>query len=316
MTPEQEMSSAKVVTSSVLLCVLLAAFAVGSALAQEDRWESRGLIGKTIRALDVSDSNPQILYAGVQDQVYKSSSGGNSWSHLDATGYGWTNCLTIDPQNSDIVYRSSGYIWRTADGGPSWTQWSEPPTDAITDLVICPLNSSLMYAAYGPWFLKSQDAGITWKAVRTSLNIRDLALELRRPGVVYAATSYKGLCVSADEGWNWEKVNPMGLWHIEVCPSNPSVLYGCVGYGSMYKSEDSGSSWVKMTEAGLGSLSIEVIAASSPDPSTTVIYIGTSDGVFSITESIDTAVSPTSWGHIKALFHIEKLGPRNDDLAR
>ena len=96
-----------------------------------------------IGALDVSLSHPDVIYAGTGeglqrqyispgDGVYKSTDGGESWTHVGLEKTRHISRLRIHPSNPDIVYVAAmgdmfgpspeRGVYRTTDGGESWEQ--------------------------------------------------------------------------------------------------------------------------------------------------------------------------------------------------
>ena len=95
----------------------------------------------SIGAIDVADSDPSIVYVGTGsacirgnvspgDGIYKSTDGGESWTHLGLHDAGQIGRLVIHPENPDVAYAAVlGHafgpnemrgVFRTTDGGASW----------------------------------------------------------------------------------------------------------------------------------------------------------------------------------------------------
>ena len=96
-----------------------------------------------IGALDVSLSDPDVIYAGTGeglqrqyispgDGVYKSTDAGETWTHVGLQKTRHISRLRIHPTNPDIVYVAAmgdmfgpnpeRGVYRTTDGGESWEQ--------------------------------------------------------------------------------------------------------------------------------------------------------------------------------------------------
>jgi hypothetical protein len=68
----------------------------------------------------------KVIYAGTASGVYKTTSGGTSWSSTGMPG-GQTNAVLIDPDDHTTVYagtNSSG-VYKSTNSGGSWTQMNE-----------------------------------------------------------------------------------------------------------------------------------------------------------------------------------------------
>ena len=72
-------------------------------------WKSIGPEGGNIRVLAIDPSNSNIIYAGTNGGVFKSTNGGGTWNAVNS---GLTNTsvstLAIDPSNSNIIYAGTG----------------------------------------------------------------------------------------------------------------------------------------------------------------------------------------------------------------
>ncbi len=156
----------------------------------------------SIGAIAVSDSDPNIVYAGTGegdlrgnashgDGVYKSTDAGHTWVNVGLKDTQQIGALKIDPKNPDIAYvaaigHQSGPnaergVFRTRDGGKTWQKvlFKSDRAGAI-DIAIDPLNSQVLYASIyqyirKPWTFesggpdsglwKSNDGGDTWKDI-------------------------------------------------------------------------------------------------------------------------------------------------------
>jgi photosystem II stability/assembly factor-like uncharacterized protein len=95
----------------------------------------------SIGAIDVSDSNPNVVYVGTGSDgirsniiigkgVYKSTDAGKSWSFAGLEKAGQIGAVVVHPTNPDLVYvaaignpfgpNSERGVFRTRDGGKSW----------------------------------------------------------------------------------------------------------------------------------------------------------------------------------------------------
>jgi len=88
--------------------------------------------------VEVAFSDPEIVYVGTGnlsywgEGMYKSTDGGQSWTHIGLKDSHFISKIVIHPENPDIVYVSavgSSYdnnpergIFKTSDGGTTWTK--------------------------------------------------------------------------------------------------------------------------------------------------------------------------------------------------
>ena len=95
----------------------------------------------SVGAIAVSPSNPNVIYVGMGestirtdvsygDGVYKSTDGGNTWSHMGLDDTRHIGRVRVHPTNPDIVYVAAlGHafgtneergVFRSTNGGESW----------------------------------------------------------------------------------------------------------------------------------------------------------------------------------------------------
>ena len=205
----------------------------------------------SIGAIDVSVSNPNVVYVGsgeglhrpdlaTGDGIYKSTDAGKTWSHVWINNDQQIGRIAIDPRNPDRAFvavlghpygpNPDRGILRTTDGGRTWQKvlYKDEYTGGA-EVVMDQTNPNVIYASlwthqYGPWENGSFSA----------------------PG--------SGLYKSTDGGDNWRQLTKGlpgdndGVQRIDIAiaPSNPNRLYIIVGAqrgAAMYKSDDAGESW-------------------------------------------------------------------------
>jgi len=235
-----------------------------------------------IGALDVSLSNPDVIYAGTGeglqrqyispgDGVYKSTDAGETWTNVGLQKTRHISRLRIHPTNPDIVYVAAmgdmfgpnpeRGVYRTTDGGESWEQiLYKGETTGSVDLDIDRNNPGVIFASMNhhvtyPWneesggptsgLFKSTDGGDTWTDVT------------RNPGMPTVMVGKIGISIS---------------------PADSDRLYAFVeadaGFGGIYRSDDAADTW-QMTHQDIDGLqlanSFHHITADPQDPD--VVYI-------------------------------------------
>jgi photosystem II stability/assembly factor-like uncharacterized protein len=205
----------------------------------------------SIGAIDVSESNPNIVYVGtgsaaIRSNViigrgaYKSSDAGRTWEFIGLKDAGQIGSIVIHPTNPDIV-------WVAALGSP-----------------------------FGPnderGVFKTTDGGRTWRKtlfVNNETGARVVAVNKSNPDVVYAGmyrgfrkgwdiisggpSTEGGIYKSTDGGETWKKIEAglpsplIGKIDIDIARSQPNIVYAMVeapgDQGGLYRSDDSGETW-------------------------------------------------------------------------
>ncbi|HEX3646534.1 MAG TPA: hypothetical protein VHT95_13060 [Vicinamibacterales bacterium] len=205
----------------------------------------------SIGALDVADSNPNVVYAGTGSEairsnvivgrgVYKSIDAGKTWQYAGLKEVGQIGQLKIHPKNPDIAYVAAigqpfGWgpdrgVYRTRDGGKSWQKvlFINEQTGVVS-VAINWSNPNELYA--GAW--RGQ----------------------RRPWTIISGgpAAEGGVYKSTDGGDHWSRVSSgfpddlIGKVWVDIAQSNPKVVYAQIeakgAKGGLYRSADSGANW-------------------------------------------------------------------------
>jgi len=205
----------------------------------------------SIGAIDVSDSDPNVVYVGtgsdairsnvgVGKGVYKSTDAGRKWTFVGLKDAGQIGAVVIHPTNPDIVWvaaignpfgpNSTRGVFRTKDGGQTWQQVLF--INDHTGVVSLALNWSHPNEVY---------AG-AWRGERKPWTI-----------ISGGPASEGGIYKSTDGGDTWSHLTSglpqklIGKIDLDVARSKPNVVYALVEApgteGGVYRSDDSGATW-------------------------------------------------------------------------
>ncbi len=215
-----------------------------------------------IGALAVDPVNPDIIYAGTGEPtywpgyegvgVYKSIDGGTTWNITGNIGNGYIARLTIDPNNTSIVYCAgfTGGLYKSTNGG---TSWSQIRAGDVTDFALNPNYSDSLYCGVrNDGVYLSTDGGAGWSKLSGGLpatmsNRVILSVCDASPENVYAKldqTVYK----STDGGSSWTAHGNHGSWtfgywcnYIAVDPTDPDIVFAAGS--ALDRSTDGGTIW-------------------------------------------------------------------------
>lgn len=213
----------------------------------------------SIGSIDISDSNPDIIYAGTGSDgirsnviigrgLYKSTDGGKSWDMAGLRNAGQLASVLIHPTNPEVVYVAAmgspfgpspdRGLYRTVDGGNTWElllNISEK-TGAV-DVELHPTNTEIIYVAM-------------WRAER-------------KPWTIISGDDREsGIYRSSNGGASWDRIahglpdSLTGKIDFAVTPADPARVYALVEAPTeqegLYRSNDTGLSWTLVSsQAGL-----------------------------------------------------------------
>jgi photosystem II stability/assembly factor-like uncharacterized protein len=253
---------------------------------------------KRVWHVEPSLSDPDIVYAGVEDAaIFRSTDGGKNWHELaglrgHGTGPQWSpgaggmglHTILLDPTNPERIYIaiSAAGCFRTDDGGQSWK----------------PINRGLKSE-----YIPDPDAEIGHCVHR-------IAMHPSRPNVLYMQKHWD-VMRSDDAGDNWHEVSgnlPTDFgFPIEVHAHEPETIYVVPitsdslhyppeGKLRVYRSRTGGNQWEPLTN-GLpqSDCYVNVLrdAMSADSLDACGIYFGTSGG--------QVYLSPDGGDHWKAI---------------
>jgi photosystem II stability/assembly factor-like uncharacterized protein len=243
----------------------------------------------SIGALDVADSDPNVIYVGTGSEairsnvsigkgIYKSGDAGRSWRFVGLRDAGQIGALVVHPTNPDVVYAAvvgnpfaagkTRGLYRTRDGGVTWQQvlFLSDSTGAV-DVELQPGNPNVVYATM-------------WRGSR-------------RPWTIISGGGEDGIYKSTDGGDSWHKLGGglptgvVGKSDLAVSAAAPLRVYALVeakvGSG-LYRSDDAGERWTLVnTTPGLITRPFYYDNVDADPTDADVVYVGT-EGFYKSTD--------------------------------
>ncbi len=290
----------KTLIRSLLPALLLFFSAALQATDVQGDWRRLGPEGGSVFALAAAPSNPQVLYASAEGQVYRSADGGGSWT-LKNLGDSRLPVLriSVDAAAPSKLYaaRQDGFF-RSLDGGNTWQKLDG--FGRAHDVAAHPKTAGTVYAATATGLYRSTDSGMTWTPFRRQglpQKYRATLVLINRvvPRELYVATEtprgVKGLFRSIDAGASWRPADAGPLKGRQVLalatdPRSSRLLYAGTADG-FYRSNEGGESWKKAGPPSAGRvLSLAV------DDARGWVYAGTDKGLFR------TRDGGATWGRV------------------
>lgn len=220
-------------------------------------WEniSDGYFGGSIGAVEVSKSDPNVIYAGGGEKtlrgnvsygygVWKTVDGGETWKNVGLNNSRHISRIRIHPDNPDIAYAAvigdiykptpERGVYRTTDGGKSWNRvlFANDQSGAV-DLILDPNNPRIMFAS-------------TWRVKRTPYSLE-------------SGGEGSALWKSTDSGETWTNISSskglpedlLGIIGITVSPVNSKRVFAIIEAkdGGVFRSDDGGKNWSRVNES-------------------------------------------------------------------
>jgi len=209
----------------------------------------------SVGAIAVAPSDANVVYVGMGespfrniassqgDGLYKSTDGGDHWTHIGFRSVRQFGEIRVHPDDADVVWVAAqgnayapgdgGGIYKSTDGGATWRHVLIPDngTTGAVDLALDTSNPRILYAAL-------------WDRQRTAWKLRSGG-----PG--------SGIWRSRDGGESWERLTdglPDGMGKIGVAasPAKSGRVWAIVeaedDEGGLYRSDDGGDSWTQVNK--------------------------------------------------------------------
>jgi photosystem II stability/assembly factor-like uncharacterized protein len=237
--------------------------------------------------LSLDPQQPDTVYLGSSQGVFKSGDGGRSWVQRSSglpfsIGEANVGKVAVDPARSDVLFVGGLGIFKSLDGGNSWVGMGNglpagvsPPSYAFG---FDPRNTDVIYLATYDLF-KSLDGAQLWKQSDQGLPapVYAVTVDLRDPDVVHSGTQ-DGVFVSHDAGMSWALEGLAGHRVLEVLqnPQSPALFLALTDSG-LFRGTNGGVLWSRIATPFPGD-SIHDVAFAPTDPST--LYAATDTGVY------------------------------------
>ena len=233
------------------------------------KWRSVGpaLTSGRISDIAVNPDNQFEYYVAVSSGgVWKTTNAGLEYTPVfDGEGSYSIGCVTIDPNNSSVIWVGSGEnnnqrsvaygdgVYKSNDAGKSWKNMGLKNSEHIGKIIVHPNNSDVVYvAAIGPLWNKGGDRGLymtkdggkTWTQQTSPVDYPLLGVcfvNSKRGWIV----GYQGvILMTEDSGKTWERQQSQAdIPLMDVCFVSENEGWVVGGNGTILHTLDAGEHW-------------------------------------------------------------------------
>src|SRR5262245_58540295 len=257
-------------------------------------WQSAGLSGLDVRAIEHHPVSNALLAAMPSGDVRRSTDSGVTWVSANS-GLGSANIYSIaaDPSTAGVVYACGlGFfpdkdVFKTTNMGVSWTPIESPAFPSfITPLaiVVDPTTPSrVFFASLGYGVFRSTDGGATWDSASVGIGDREvlsLAAHPTQPGTLVCGTQRRAVYVTTNAGASWvERSRGLSGNKIIAIAADPASHRLWVGDRTgIILSTNDGANWVYSDFEGDIGAQANALALDSGEPD--CLFAGTSNAFF------------------------------------
>ena len=230
-------------------------------------------------ALEISNADPDLYFAGLNGGLMKSTDGGIVWSNVNGIigSNPYINTITMHPTDSDIVFaidQNSGRVYKSINEGDDFYEVLDH-TSTMYDLEFQPGNPLVVYASGNDAVYRSNDSGETFTEIATGPwagagnNAMMMAVTPAAPNSIYVIEEtgggFNALYLSINSGLTWatladntcncENYFSWALTRVGgqaprdmdiiVSPVNPNIIH--IAGIDAYSSTDLGQNWTQTT---------------------------------------------------------------------
>ena len=204
-------------------------------------------------SLAFSPAEPETVYFGYHGGLLVSRDGGHTWQSA-ALQNADAMALALPVSDPKTIYAAGHDVFvKSVDGGDTWQPVAHnlPGTD-VHGFAVDPENENHVFThVVGAGIYASQDGGLTWEALSTSVPPSVVNLVVSRTAqTLYAAAGQAGLWRSTDGGQTWTQlpgVPGQGILALAYHAQSQRLFITTLGdSGGLYTADDDGATWTAL----------------------------------------------------------------------
>ncbi len=259
-------------------------------------------------SIDISQSNPNVLYAFYTDKIgnvegtFKTTNGGDSWTQVNSISNGtsyhwWFGGIFVDPTDENVIYNSGFVMEKSADGGQTWSStFPNVHVDQHAMAFNASVSGEVLIGNDGGLF-KSTNNG-TSSVKNNTLPITQFYrfyVDAQNADKVYGGAQDNNTIRTQSGGLSdWQAIYGGDGFQPLVDPTNTNVIYALSQRGNLGKSTNNGASFTSALNGIPGSDTNNWDTAITFDPNDSqTLFYGT-QRVYKTTNAAGnwTAISP------------------------
>ncbi len=208
-------------------------------------------------SIDISQSNPNVLYAFYTDKIgnvegtFRTDDGGDSWTEVNSVDnttsyFWWFGGIFVDPTDEDIIYNSGFVMEKSIDGGATWSStFSNVHVDQHAVAFNASVPNEVLIGNDGGLYKSTNDGATSVKDNTLPITqFYRFYVDAQNDNKVYGGTQDNNTIRTTTGGLNdWHSIYGGDGFQPLVDPTNTNVIYALSQRGNLVKSTNDGASF-------------------------------------------------------------------------